>query len=644
MKPTLNPLSLKVLGQKPFGMGPKKAAGDITEFVRGVIDTMNLVQEATRISYRPQTINEDILLASEGGYNADRERALFDAMLLVDAAIWRFDFLRPTADDLGLTDSHAFVKDFNRTLEEALVLNSTVVNKHSFLVTLSHALSLTDHARQNLLIEAILDILLLEHNGEYQKHFLRSVTDNLTITSQGSTAVNFAKALTDVITFSQSGTVTGDFIRAVTDLLLIVDDPQYLYIVLRAVADLMTISDDVLQTMAFGRSDTRTLNISDAVAYSLVTGVDCSTINWMLVGSSYWSNIAGCIAANSGRTGNTETRYNLGGTAAGTAVGKWRGGVLAPNGYIYCSPFNDNYVLKIDPTSNTQSTIGSSLSAYGSVKWSGICMSMDGNYAICSMWGATSMLTINTANDTPVVVGSGFTGGAKWSGIVTNKDGYSYMMPFDATYMLGVDNSNTSNTFNAITGLTGADKWAGCQLCPDGVTILAIPSSSTELCTFNTANTTNVTQNTINSSITGTLKYNGSCLTDEGYVYSVPYSNTNAIKVNTANWDHSFFGSFTGTTLYSDAVFAFNRRVYGVPFDSSITSVLRIDTQNSDYMDAGAGVTTDVNKFLSGVYYPDGTIILVPSRVTRATGLYIDTSNTTPTVNILRCPYFNQAF
>jgi hypothetical protein len=38
---------------------------------------------------------------------------------------------------------------------------------------------------------------------------------------------------------------------------------------------------------------------------------------------------------------------------------RWNGGILAPNGLIYFSPYNANQILKLDPATNQTSLVGS---------------------------------------------------------------------------------------------------------------------------------------------------------------------------------------------------------------------------------------------------------------------------------------------
>ena len=78
---------------------------------------------------------------------------------------------------------------------------------------------------------------------------------------------------------------------------------------------------------------------------------------------------------------------SLGGT------NKCAGGVLAPNGKIYCIPSYDTSVLVIDPTTNTSSTFGS----FSTSGWSGGVLAPNGKiYGIPN--NNTSILVIGDTN------------------------------------------------------------------------------------------------------------------------------------------------------------------------------------------------------------------------------------------------------
>lgn len=705
MRPSISPLTRMALGTTLFGLGPKAASsGNIDVFVRGVVQAMQMEIDAAQVAYRPHSIVEDLILSSDGGYVADWKRTVLDAALLVDAAIWRFDFARGISQDIVITDDGTLITDFNRSLEQQLVLQSLAVNKHTFMCVLANILSLAEAVHQNLLVETLLDILLLEQDGTLQRQFLRSVEDQLNITAQGSTAVHFMRALTDVVTFNQNAALNGDFIRSVADLLLIVDDPQYLKWILVALNDVLAMDQNVIGQLdkigvgsdtltlvedltfrgdynralatqialqeilssnftfsksatiaaaltqaasskwAFPRSDTRTMNLTQNGAYSL-TAV-CSKIDPNTINTTVWNWVQACIGNNSARTPNvTETRTNFGGTALGTAAAKYRGAVLGPNGYVYCVPHADNFVLKLDVSGNTQTQVSINLNSYGSAKWSAGALAKSSNFFICSPWSATAVLTFNTANDTSVIASTNITGNEKWSGIITTAAGHSYCIPYSATYMLGIDNANTSNTFNALTGCTGTLKWAGAGPYPDGYNFIMVPFGSTVAVKVNTGNTaTSPNTSNIASSLTGTNKWIMGVLADNNTIYCIPFDSVNCLKIYTGNDGNATFGNLSGTDKYGGGIFAWSQKVYMAPYNSAISYVGVIDTLNESLANTAIGVTSDPAKYTGGVLYPDGKVIMVPSKMQRASWLNMDVANTAPTLNVILAPWFNRSY
>ena len=71
---------------------------------------------------------------------------------------------------------------------------------------------------------------------------------------------------------------------------------------------------------------------------------------------------------------------------------KWIGGVLAPNGKIYCVPFNSTQVLCIDTTDNSTTLFGSFT---GTSKWGGGVLAPNGKI-YCVPRTSAQVLTIGT--------------------------------------------------------------------------------------------------------------------------------------------------------------------------------------------------------------------------------------------------------
>ena len=134
---------------------------------------------------------------------------------------------------------------------------------------------------------------------------------------------------------------------------------------------------------------------------------------------------------------------------------KWLGGVVAPNGNIYCSPDSSDSVLIIDPLLNT--TNKTSITGLGSAvsKWSGSVLSPNGKmYSIPR--NNSNVLIVNPAlntADTTTLVGMG-TGVDKWWGGVLAQNGFIYCVPYASSRVLVL------NPDSPIASLTGTHNLA----------------------------------------------------------------------------------------------------------------------------------------------------------------------------------------
>ena len=126
----------------------------------------------------------------------------------------------------------------------------------------------------------------------------------------------------------------------------------------------------------------------------------------------------------------------------GTDSYKWEGGVLAPNGKIYCIPRNATTVLEIDPVNQTTATFGS---LEGTDKWIGGVLAPNGKiYGIPAY--STTILEIDPVNKTTSTFGSVGTDSYKWIGGVLAPNGKIYGIPFNSTTVLEIGESQTIDT------------------------------------------------------------------------------------------------------------------------------------------------------------------------------------------------------
>ena len=168
----------------------------------------------------------------------------------------------------------------------------------------------------------------------------------------------------------------------------------------------------------------------------------------------------------------TQTTTTLFGNLSGT--GKWYGGVLAPNGKIYCTPHSSAQVLEIDPSTQTTTLFGS---LSGSGKWAGGVLAPNGKiYGIPH--GSTQVLEIDPSTQTTTLFGS-LSGVGKWIGGVLAPNGKIYCTPRDSTQVLEID-PVTQTTTTLFGSLSGSAKWFGGVLAPNGK-IYGIPFYSTQV-------------------------------------------------------------------------------------------------------------------------------------------------------------------
>ena len=176
----------------------------------------------------------------------------------------------------------------------------------------------------------------------------------------------------------------------------------------------------------------------------------------------------------------SSTRSSMGASLSGSY--KWAGGVLAPNGKIYCVPRNAEDILIIDPATNTatRSTMGAS--STGSNKWSGGVLAPNGKIYSIPL-NAADILIIDPATDTATRsnMGASLSGSYKWVGGVLAPNGKIYCTPFLTSDILIIDPSTNTATRSTLgASLTGSEEWFGGVLAPNGKIYYA-PLNATDI-------------------------------------------------------------------------------------------------------------------------------------------------------------------
>jgi len=305
---------------------------------------------------------------------------------------------------------------------------------------------------------------------------------------------------------------------------------------------------------------------------------------------------------------------------------KWYGGVLAPNGKIYCVPHNATNAGIIDPALNTINTTSITGLSTSTGKWYGGVLAPNGKI-YCVPHAALYVLIIdpvtNTVNTTSI---TGLVGSNKWVGGVLAPNGKIYCVPRNSESVLIIDPATNTVDTTTITGLTTtANKWAGGVLAPNGK-IYCVPVDATNVLIIDPA--TNTVDTTSITGLTGTNKWYGGVLAPNGKIYCVPRNSTNVLIIdpekNTA--DTTSITGLTGTSKWVSGVLAPNGKIYCIPNEAA--NVLIIDPETNTADRESISVQTGINKWVGGILFSNGKIYCIPSDAANALVI-----NETPEVN-----------
>ena len=299
--------------------------------------------------------------------------------------------------------------------------------------------------------------------------------------------------------------------------------------------------------------------------------------------------------------------------------GKNLSGTLAPNGKIYCAPFNSDFILVIDTSNNSTYTFGSGL---GGTLWSTGVLADNGKI-YCPPFAGDSVLVIDTNSDTyyEILEGSFAIGTATdiWAGGSKASNGKIYFAPYRNVSILVID--PTAETFTTIAApeLNADANFFSTCLGLDGK-IYCIPFSYTQIMVIDPATDTKSYLPTVYS---GSGKWLGASLAKNGAVYCTNLNSSQSLKINTLTQATSlvaytftigsnrgaatdaegnvWFSPFSSPFFYkidslTDTVFSYpisplsdasyatlvlaqNGKMYSIPFDSTTIRVIGQDVE-----------------------------------------------------------------
>jgi hypothetical protein len=333
--------------------------------------------------------------------------------------------------------------------------------------------------------------------------------------------------------------------------------------------------------------------------------------------------------------------------------GKFAGGVLAPNGKIYCIPHDANYVAIINPYTKTvdRTTI---INVDGGItqggKWYGGVLAPNGNI-YCVPFSSSNIMKINIFTNTVSYITGitfanyptiGSSNAQKWIGGVLAPNGKIYCSPYFAECALIIDTTNDTVNLTDISGVRATnpvynrllwktdlfpESFGGAVLHPNGKVYFTA-------CNANGVLQIDPTNNTIDASsyiypppffltgATNRFKAFGSCLGPDNNIYISPFGGSTRyfIKVDvTKDISNQQFTRVTpnipdaSLSTFQGVVCAFNGKMYSIPTSSTSVGIIDPITNSVDL----TTMSNIPNLYSGGVLGPDGVIYCIPRNASR---------------------------
>lgn len=361
-------------------------------------------------------------------------------------------------------------------------------------------------------------------------------------------------------------------------------------------------------------------------------------------------------------------------------TGTWPGalsytsGILAPNGKIYCPPYQTSLGRIIDPNNSTVTTFGAgSFPAHtsGFYGHTGGGLAPNGRIYCPGSWGTTVLKVIDPSNNTVANIHTQTAGGAGFNYPVLAPNDKMYCFPnptshgfTGVTYVMVIDPS--TNTISSIGPVPGAPaiQQSNFVVHPNGK-IYTTPNSSTSGSTYaiilDPANNTFTTYvpsaalgGKFNFSPSGTGQFSVPVVAFNGKIFFTPY-NASVICVidpSLSTSDNNFVRTLafpyssltTSNTLwpYQDACIAPNGKIYYIPGYATVMGVVDPDTETFSTLPitAPTGLWGNAN-FGNPIVTPNGKIFSVPYYATSAFALNLVLNNN-HNINVCTNPFFNK--
>ena len=269
------------------------------------------------------------------------------------------------------------------------------------------------------------------------------------------------------------------------------------------------------------------------------------------------------------------------------------GGVVGPDGLIYCIPYNtsDGYMVSVDPITETVVETIDVGNGFG-----GGVLGPDGRI-YCIPHDAVIMKVVDPSTS-PSTITNGNIGLSRQMGGVLGPNGFIYCIPYHATHMKAVDTKNPSGGYLWIE--TGYNL-AGGVLGPDGC-IYCMPYNTSVMKVVDPNDNNSITSITVSTGLMGGV------VGPNGNIYCMPYNAGIGIKVVDISLKSvvATIGNIGGG--YVGGVLGLDGLIYCIPYSTSLGYVQVVDpTTNTVVQTINTG-----NGFKGGVLGPDGRIYCIP--------------------------------
>lgn len=336
--------------------------------------------------------------------------------------------------------------------------------------------------------------------------------------------------------------------------------------------------------------------------------------DWRNVGLAHWPKFKASISATIATPAVVTDATTTPGGAYFATLQKFLGGVLLPDGRVFCAPFNQIFAHIYDPVSNTITPTGNiSSSSYQTL---GAVLLKNNNVYLPGSQGASKGFEYNYATGTiitPTGLPTSPSGSEAYAGGVLMSDGRVFLAPSGALTARIYNPATQELESPIITNgtFTGtANKYFGAVLLNDG-NVFLIPRNETVGKTYNPV--TNTIIDSANTLPAGD-KYLGGVLLLDGRVFCVPFGTTVAKifnpSTNLFEADITGFGSgFIGGVLLP------NGNVFCVPFTAASPKIYNPTT---GVITTASGSYSVSSGWTGGVLLDDGRVFCVPHSATTA--------------------------